>query len=222
MELRLENLQKSYGDLRILNGLNLTVNSGELVAITGESGAGKSTFFNIIAGLDDFDSGAVWLGESPLHEMNQVQKAQIRGLNIGIVFQEFHLVEALSALENVRLVLDIHHSDQSVEARNAQATEILSQVGLGSRLSHKPAELSGGEQQRVALARALVHSPPIVLADEPTGNLDEKTSESIQELLIKLCRESNSSLVLITHDSQFALKMDRHLQLSQGKFQELV
>lgn len=222
MELRLENLQKSYGNLRILNGLNLTVNSGELVAVTGESGAGKSTFFNVIAGLDDFDSGSVWLGESPLHELNQVQKAQIRGLNIGIVFQEFHLVEALSALENVRLVLDIHHSDQSVEARNTEATEILSQVGLGNRLSHKPAELSGGEQQRVALARALVHSPPIVLADEPTGNLDEKTSESIQELLIKLCRESNSSLVLITHDSQFALKMDRHLQLSQGKFQELV
>lgn len=221
MQLEIRNLQKSYGDLKILQGLNLKVNAGELMAITGESGAGKSTFFNLMAGLDDFESGEVFLGDYPLHEMSQVEKAQVRGANIGIVFQEFHLVAALTALENVRLVLDIHQKQTPLAQRQHQAEEILRSVGLGERLDHRPSELSGGEQQRVALARALVHRPPIVLADEPTGNLDEKTSEQIQNLLIQLCQENQSSLILITHDPRFAKKMQRHYQLSQGQFEEL-
>ena len=156
MKLKISQLQKSYGDLDILKDLELEVQTGELVAITGESGAGKSTFFNLLAGLDDFDSGEVQLGGYQLESLSQVEKARVRGAHIGIVFQEFHLVAALSALENVRLVLDVHHKGQSLESRNQKATDILSKVGLANRLNHRPGELSGGEQQRVALARALV------------------------------------------------------------------
>lgn len=218
MKLTISQLNKSYGNLEILKDLHFEVNSGELVAVTGESGAGKSTFFNLLAGLDDFDSGEIHLGDYELETLTQVQKAKIRGSHIGIVFQEFHLVAALTALENVRLVLDVHSGDKTLPERNTQACDILAQVGLQDRLNHRPGELSGGEQQRVALARALVHQPPIILADEPTGNLDESTSAKVQSLLMELCRNTGSSLILITHDLSFAEKMDKQYKLTQGQF----
>ena len=217
MELSIQKLSKSYDSLKIIQEADLVVSSGSLVAISGESGAGKSTLFHLLSGLDDFESGEIQLGEYQFQKLNHLQKAKIRGAHIGIVFQEFHLVPALTALENVRLVLDIHQEDIPLSNRDEVATEILNQVGLGSRLSHRPSELSGGEQQRVALARALVHRPPLVLADEPTGNLDEKTSNTIQELLIELCKSAGSSLVLITHDPKFAMKMEKVYQLQEGK-----
>ena len=220
MKLSIHNLKKSYGPLEILKNVSLEVAKGEQLAVIGESGAGKSTFFNLLAGLDQFQSGEIFLGEFALHQLDEIEKAKVRGAYVGIVFQDFHLVPALSALENVRLVLDIHHKTKPLQERNEIASAMLSKVGLGERLNHRPGQLSGGEQQRVAIARALVHQPPVVLADEPTGNLDEKTSEQIQDLLLEMCEASQSSLILITHDSSFAQRMQKRYKLSQGELHE--
>jgi len=194
--------------LAVLRGASLSVAAGESVSIRGESGAGKSTLLNLLAGLDTPDSGEVyWRGQSQLPRANA---AEVRG----IIFQSFYLIPEIDALANVRLAGAICGLSRG-EAK-ARARDLLARVGLGEREHHLPAQLSGGERQRVAIARALVAAPPLVLADEPTGNLDERTGDAVIELLLGLCRERQTALVLVTHNPAHAAKCARQLTLHEG------
>jgi putative ABC transport system ATP-binding protein len=198
--------------VRILNGVELTITDGESVAITGASGSGKSTLLGILAGLDVPTSGSVVLGDKVITTMNEDQRAQVRSELVGFVFQSFQLLPALTALENVMLPLEL----KGVANPKDIAQGFLDKVGLGQRLTHYPRQLSGGEQQRVAVARAFASQPKILFADEPTGNLDEKTGSQIIELLFALNKELGTTLVLVTHDHALAGRCDRHLQLAEG------
>ena len=198
--------------VRILNGVELTITDGESVAITGASGSGKSTLLGILAGLDVPTSGSVVLGDKVITTMNEDQRAQVRSELVGFVFQSFQLLPALTALENVMLPLELKGVANPIDI----AQGFLDKVGLGQRLTHYPRQLSGGEQQRVAVARAFASQPKILFADEPTGNLDEKTGGQIIELLFALNKELGTTLVLVTHDHALAGRCDRHLQLAEG------
>ncbi|MFQ3323341.1 MAG: putative ABC transport system ATP-binding protein [Pseudomonadales bacterium] len=198
--------------VRILNGVELTITDGESVAITGASGSGKSTLLGILAGLDVPTSGSVVLGDKVITTMNEDQRAQVRSELVGFVFQSFQLLPALTALENVMLPLEL----KGVNNPQDIARGFLDKVGLGQRVTHYPRQLSGGEQQRVAVARAFASQPKILFADEPTGNLDEKTGGQIIELLFALNKELGTTLVLVTHDHALAGRCDRHLQLAEG------
>jgi len=196
--------------LAVLRGASLSVAAGESVSIRGESGAGKSTLLNLLAGLDTPDSGGVyWRGCAKLPK---TRSGEVRG----IIFQSFYLIPEIDALANVRLAGAICGLTRS-EAKT-RARELLARVGLGERTHHLPAQLSGGERQRVAIARALVAAPPLVLADEPTGNLDERTGDAIIDLLLGLCRERQTALVLVTHNPAHAAKCSRQLTLHDGVF----
>ena len=184
----------------------------------GESGSGKSTLLGILAGLDDGSSGEVNLIGQPLHHMNEEQRAALRAQHVGFVFQSFMLVPTLNALENVQLPA-LLRGDNERQSRQ-QASELLTQLGLGERLLHLPAQLSGGEQQRVALARAFNGRPGLLFADEPTGNLDRKTGDRIADLLFSLNRDFATTLILVTHDEQLAARCDRRLRLRDGKLWE--
>ena len=213
-----ENLQKSFaspgGRLHTLRGVNLAVSAGESVSIRGESGAGKTTLLQILGGLDQPDSGTLrWSGETVTGRSNGFL-AERRARLLGYVFQAYQLVPELTALENVLLAARIA-GRRETETR-PEALALLERVGLGARLRHLPGQLSGGECQRVALARALINRPPLILADEPTGNLDENTGESIMRLLLDLTRERATALILVTHNPAFAARTDRALTLSQG------
>ncbi len=205
------------GELVLLRTIELRIDAGTTVAITGPSGSGKSTLLGLLAGLDTPTSGAVRLAGEPFSALDEDARARRRGELCAFVFQDFHLVGDLSALENVRLPLELRR------ARHATATarSWLERVGLGHRLDHFPATLSGGEQQRVALARAFAVGPRLLFADEPTGSLDRANSARIQELLFQLNRESGAALVLITHDAPLAARCDRRLQLDDGRIREL-
>ncbi|MFT6311468.1 MAG: putative ABC transport system ATP-binding protein [Porticoccus sp.] len=198
--------------VRILNGVELTITDGESVAITGASGSGKSTLLGILAGLDVPTSGSVVLGDKVITTMNEDQRAQVRSELVGFVFQSFQLLPALTALENVMLPLEL----KGINNPQHIARGFLDKVGLGQRVAHYPRQLSGGEQQRVAVARAFASQPKILFADEPTGNLDEKTGGQIIELLFALNKELGTTLVLVTHDHALAGRCDRHLQLAEG------
>ena len=198
--------------------MELTITDGESVAITGASGSGKSTLLGILAGLDVPTSGSVILGDKVITTMNEDQRAQVRSELVGFVFQSFQLLPALTALENVMLPLELKGEINP----NAIAQGFLDKVGLGQRLTHYPRQLSGGEQQRVAVARAFASQPKILFADEPTGNLDEKTGSQIIELLFALNKELGTTLVLVTHDNALAGRCDRHLQLADGLLIEAV
>jgi putative ABC transport system ATP-binding protein len=198
--------------VRILNGVELTITDGESVAITGASGSGKSTLLGILAGLDVPTSGSVVLGDKVITTMNEDQRAQVRSELVGFVFQSFQLLPALTALENVMLPLEL----KGINNPQHIARGFLDKVGLGQRVTHYPRQLSGGEQQRVAVARAFASQPKILFADEPTGNLDEKTGGQIIELLFALNKELGTTLVLVTHDHALAGRCDRHLQLAEG------
>ena len=215
-------LTKSVGQgehqLTILTGVELVVKPAETLALIGESGSGKSTLLGILAGLDDGSSGEVHLLGQPLHQMNEEQRAALRAREVGFVFQSFMLVPTLNALENVQLPA-LLRGDSDRDSR-AQATELLTQLGLKDRLHHLPAQLSGGEQQRVALARAFSGRPGLLLADEPTGNLDRKTGDRIADLLFSLNRDFATTLILVTHDEQLAARCDRRLRLRDGKLWE--
>lgn len=218
-----ENIAKSFttpaGTIDVLKGVNLSVRSGESVSVRGESGAGKTTLLQILGGLDTPDSGELfWNGERITRRGNAFL-AKARTKLIGYVFQFFHLVPELTALENVLLAARIAGTPMR-EARE-QAITLLSRVGLGERLAHLPTKLSGGECQRVAIARALINRPPLLLADEPTGNLDEHTGESIMRLLIDVCREQRAALLLVTHNLDFASHTDRRLILRRGVLEEI-
>lgn len=201
------------GDLTILDNINLQVKSGETAAIVGPSGAGKSTLLALLAGLDEPTSGQVWIGGTELTALDEDGRASIRNQQVGFVFQSFHLLPAFTALENVLLPLELGGTAGATES----ARKALEQVGLTHRLRHYPRQLSGGEKQRVAIARAFVTRPALLFADEPTGNLDNKTGQYIMNLLFKLNARHNTTLVLVTHDVSAAKRCIRVIELSAGK-----
>lgn len=216
-----ENLTKTYGTrqpLTVLHSISLRIEQGEFVAITGPSGSGKSTLMGLLAGLDRPSAGRVVLEGQDLTALGEEALSKLRGQKIGFIFQNFLLVQTLTALENVMLPAEIT-ARENVEAR---ALDLLSRVGLPDRTSHYPSQLSGGEQQRVAIARAFINSPPILFADEPTGNLDSVNGDNIVELLTSLNRESGSSLILITHNPELAALSDREVRLKDGHIEAIV
>ena len=218
--LEVKGLWKRYrsgdaGWLDVLNGINLLLPRGELVAIVGASGAGKSTLLQLIGGLDRPTSGDIVLDGKDYRHRDSLQLAELRNRRIGYVFQFHHLLREFSALENVMMPLRIAGWD--VEKARSRAEWMLAEVGLAGRMTHRPAALSGGEQQRCAVARALVHEPAIVLADEPTGNLDHQNSELVAELLVRLARELETAVIIATHNRLLAARADRVLMLDDGR-----
>jgi putative ABC transport system ATP-binding protein len=201
------------GALTILEGVSFSIAHGDTVAIVGASGSGKSTLLALMAGLDTPSTGSVLLDGEPLSALDEDGRARVRGEKVGFVFQSFQLLPSLTALENVMLPLELR-GDADVET---PARAILGKVGLGERLGHYPRQLSGGEQQRVALARAFVTRPAVLFADEPTGNLDTATGQSIIELLFSLNAEAGTTLVLVTHDEHLAARCGRRLRLDSGR-----
>ncbi|MGS2720812.1 ABC transporter ATP-binding protein [Paraglaciecola aestuariivivens] len=207
----------SQGQLQILRPISFEVKAGESVAIVGASGSGKSTLLSLLAGLDEVSEGEIWLDGEAMQNMDEEQRAQLRGAKVGFIFQSFMLVQSLTALENIMLPAEIAgHQDAK-----KRALEILQKVGLEHRASHYPNQLSGGEQQRVAIARAFISEPKILFADEPTGNLDAANSEKIEKLLFELNQHSHTTLVLVTHDSELANKCDRQLHMQAGELSEI-
>lgn len=200
--------------VEVLKDLNMSMEEGETVAILGQSGSGKSTLLTLLAGLDSPSSGEILLNGKNMQALNEEELSKFRALNIGIIFQQFHLMSHLTALENVSLPLDLFKDDDST----AKAKEALEQVGLGHRIDHFPHQLSGGECQRVAIARAMVVRPSILLADEPTGNLDNSTGELISDMIFELVAKHNMTLLFVTHNEQLALRCGRQLRLQGGKF----
>ncbi|MGH1462237.1 MAG: lipoprotein-releasing ABC transporter ATP-binding protein LolD [Neptuniibacter sp.] len=217
--LKAESVAKTYKDagteVTVLADLDFSLSKGEQLAIIGSSGSGKSTLLNILGGLDSPTSGLVSINGENLHAGNEQRRAEIRNKTLGFVYQFHHLLPEFSALENVSMPLLMRETP--ISEVNNQAREILSAVGLSDRLTHKPAQLSGGERQRVAIARALIGKPSVVLMDEPTGNLDRATAQSVQALIDKLNSEYSIAFVLVTHDSELANKTGRVLELVDGK-----
>jgi len=220
--LKIQDIHKRYasptGDLHVLQGVSFTLYAGEFLAVVGESGSGKSTLLQVIGTLDQPDRGEVWLDGAPLFGLSQTQQAKLRNKSIGFVYQAHHLIPELSALENVMLPLLIRgvaEPDCSLRAMS-----LLERMGLKERADHVPAKLSGGEAQRVAVARALVGKPRLLLADEPTGNLDESTAQGVFEALQQLCREENAAVVMVTHSAAMAASCDRTVRLMSGELSE--
>lgn len=200
------------GQLTILKPMSLTISRGQSVAITGASGSGKSTMLGLIAGLDAPTTGKILLDGEDITTLNEERLARLRGSKVGIVFQAFHLIPSLTALENVMVPMEIA---ARADARS-RAQMLINEVGLEGRGHHYPSQLSGGEQQRVALARALANDPPILLADEPTGNLDSATGQQVIELLLDVNRRHGRTLLLVTHDVELAARADRTIRLKDG------
>jgi putative ABC transport system ATP-binding protein len=201
------------GRLDILAGVSLAVDAGESFAIVGASGSGKTTLLGLLAGLDTPSAGSIRLDGHTLETMDEEARADLRRRRVGFVFQSFHLLPALTAEENVMLPLELEGRDDA----RMRAHEALAAVGLVARRRHYPAQLSGGEQQRVAIARAFVHGPRILFADEPTGNLDQRTGRHVAELLFALNRDQRTTLVLVTHDAQLAARCARGVELTEGR-----
>ena len=201
--------------LTILDRVNLTLSTSEALAIVGPSGSGKSTLLGVLAGLDSATEGTVMLLQQPMHALDEDGRAAVRAGAVGFVFQSFQLLPGLSALENVMLPLEL----ANIADAKSRAHQQLAQAGLEKRLSHLPSQLSGGEQQRVALARAFVVTPQVLFADEPTGNLDRATGDTIVELMFQMRAEHNTALVLVTHDTTLAKRCDRELSMQDGRLQ---
>lgn len=205
------------GQLQILKPISFEVKAGESVAIVGASGSGKSTLLSLLAGLDQVSEGEIYLDSQPLQNMNEEQRARLRGEKVGFIFQSFMLVQSLTALENIMLPAEIAGMDDAKK----RGEEILSSVGLAHRGNHYPNQLSGGEQQRVAIARAFITQPKILFADEPTGNLDAANSDKVENLLFELNQNSDTTLVLVTHDTELAAKCQRQLNMHAGELTEI-
>jgi lipoprotein-releasing system ATP-binding protein len=204
--------------LEVLQDVSLDVLPAERVAIVGSSGSGKTTLLQILGGLDDPDDGEVFVGGEAMHGSNELSKGELRNRYIGFVYQFHHLLPEFTAAENVAMPLLIRREAKAVALD--KAAKLLGRVGLGERLTHKPGELSGGERQRAAVARALITRPKLVLADEPTGNLDAGNGEHVMQLMLELNQELQTSLVIVTHDTAIAARMDRILVLENGRLQQ--
>jgi putative ABC transport system ATP-binding protein len=205
-------LGQSAARVHILKDISLNIGNGEAIGLVGPSGSGKSTLLMVMAGLERADTGTVTVAGETLNELDEDALARFRGRNVGIVFQSFHLIPTMTALENVAVPLELAGDADAQERARAE----LASVGLGKRLDHYPAQLSGGEQQRVAVARALAPNPAILVADEPTGNLDEDTGQQIIELLFNGHRKNGTTLVLVTHDNSLAARCGRMVRLRSG------
>lgn len=214
--MKLVNLKKSYGQgsakVEVLKSINLEIKEGEKVALLGKSGSGKSTLLSLMAGLDSPDSGDIFISGHSISKLSDSELTKFRSQNMGIVFQQFHLVSTLTALENVLLPLELNKVLDSHQI----GLELLKNVGLAHRADHLPSQLSGGECQRVAIARALAIGPKILFADEPSGNLDEQTGETVMNLLFNMANTMNTTLVLVTHDLELAQKCGRIVHLEHG------
>jgi len=209
--------QSGETQLRVLRGIDFMLYEGEVVSIVGPSGSGKSTFLHLLGGLDRPTEGSVVMDSLDLNDITEEELASLRNKKIGFIFQFHHLLRDFTALENVMMPLLIGgHTRRDVRPR---AEEMLASMGLADRLHHRPVELSGGEQQRVAVARALVGSPVMILADEPTGNLDRENGEDLHDMIFRTCRERNVSFVIVTHNEKFAKKADRIFRLEDGVLQ---
>jgi len=221
--LSVRNLSKAYstpeGKLQILDHINLSVEQGQFVAIVGESGSGKSTLLQILGTLDHADSGELSLGEEHLHQLSEHQLAKLRNQNIGFIYQSHHLIPELSALENVMLPMLIQGKKNSFVKEKANA--LLFSLGLAERSSHIPAHLSGGEAQRVAVARAIINQPKLILADEPTGNLDESTAYTVFNMMKETCKNHNIAVVMVTHSRTFAKACDEVYELAHQKLKKI-
>ena len=206
------NLRSNVEVVRVLKGINLKISANKSISVMGHSGAGKSTLAMTIAGLETVTEGKVFYKDKPIHNLKEDELADYRSKNVGIIFQSFNLLPSMTALENVNLPLEICGNFIDDE----KGTKLLESVGLGHRISHYPHELSGGEQQRVAIARSLISSPEILIADEPTGNLDKKNSKEVIELIFKLQKIHKSTLILVTHDKSLADLCDQTIILDNG------
>ena len=217
--LKLENIEKNYSEtnqeLHIIRNLNLTVEEGEFISILGRSGSGKSTLLNIIGLLDRADGGKIYIGEQEVETLSESEKDRIKNQMLGFVFQFHYLLPEFTALENVMLPALLNNFSKKSEIEK-RAKELLEKVGLGERVNHKPSQLSGGEKQRVAIARALINSPKILLADEPTGNLDEETSEMIFKILKDINKNEKQTIIVVTHSKDLAEISDKQLYLKKG------
>ena len=227
MRIELTGVVKEYRSgsrtLSILSGVDLTIDSGASVAVIGPSGSGKTTLLGLMAGLDGPTRGEILLGQTRLSDLTEDGRAEFRAAHVGFVFQTFHLLTSLTAVENVQVPLELAPSFMRRRAPEIRrrASELLGRVGLGDRLTHYPAQLSGGEQQRVALARAFVSEPSILFADEPTGNLDRQTGSHIVDLLRGLNEEKGTTMVLVTHDEEIAAGVDRVVRLAEGRVEQV-
>ena len=210
------NIVKSYGPLEVLRGLDFNVEAGEVVAIVGASGAGKSTLLQILGTLDVPNQGELHIDGTPVHGMSRSALSRFRNENLGFVFQSHRLLPEFNALENVMMPAWI--SGQSTDQSAPRAEALLQELGLGHRLAHNPSELSGGEQQRVAVARALMNRPKVLLADEPSGNLDSENAEALHDLFFQLRDRSGQTIVLVTHNESLAARADRTLRMADGQF----
>ena len=217
--IHLDNVWKTYkmGEVEVnaLRGVSLDINRGEFVAITGSSGSGKSTMMNLVGCLDLPSKGTIFLENKDISNMPESDLAQIRGKMIGFIFQQFHLIPTLTALENVMLPLEFQNIPDDTARR--KAIEILGKVGLGDRINHLPSQLSGGQQQRVAIARSLANDPKVILADEPTGNLDSLSGQNVIELLENLWKNDNKTIIMVTHDLKLATRAKRVIRLKDGQ-----
>ena len=220
MSLEVKSLKKGFGQgdkvVSVLKGAEFKISRGETLSIVGQSGSGKSTLLSLLCGIDRPDEGEISLDGQSYQSLNEDELAKIRSSKVGIIFQNFHLIPHLNALENVELSLQILGEDNS----ETRAKEVLKRVGLGHRLDHYPTQLSGGEKQRVAIARSLVINPQFLLADEPSGSLDEKTGGDVISLLFELVEENNTGLILVTHNQNLAKRCQKVLSLEQGKLNE--
>lgn len=216
--IQLENVSREYGDGKVvyaLDHVSLRIGPGERAAVMGPSGSGKSTLLNLVCGLDEPTSGEVRIDGTNIASLDDDRRTRLRREKIGMVFQTFNLLATLTALENVALPLRLNGA--SKKEANSRAKTMLEKVGLGARTMHRPDEMSGGERQRIAIARALIFQPPVLLADEPTGNLDSKTGEEILALLDALHREFNTTILMVTHNEEAAQHCDRVIRLRDGK-----